>query len=309
MASTCACKGVGLDAGGLGEGFERIVLLDDLAFEHFFKEARALLLSGLYVGFVADGEALLAFCLFRTMMASARTLRLASSLTKRLPSALTQRPYSAAAVWLNCQPMSDPAFFTRATPRATLDPVVLDLECADCARFTPHFGRGARLVGRIERAIELRILEHTELHVSREATVAEDHALRRADRFTLPESAFGETIAFADLYALDAVVTADDVFDENAVAKRNAKFFALIKFLRHDARTRAVRRRNVARNVVTAFLTDSVGKDTERLIPSRSIHSWRGRARQDNEPFRSSSCSCRPSRMSFSSKSTESSIL
>ena len=43
-----------------------------------------------------------------TMMASARTLRLASSFTKRLPSELTHRPYSAAAVWLNCQPMPMP---------------------------------------------------------------------------------------------------------------------------------------------------------------------------------------------------------
>ena len=35
---------------------------------------------------------------FSTMIASARTLRLASSLTKRAPSEFTQRPYSAAAV-------------------------------------------------------------------------------------------------------------------------------------------------------------------------------------------------------------------
>ena len=63
-ASTLCLEGVGLDAGGLGEGFERVVLLDDLAFEHLFKEARALLLERLHVGFVADGEALLAVGLF-----------------------------------------------------------------------------------------------------------------------------------------------------------------------------------------------------------------------------------------------------
>ena len=251
-------EGVGLDAGGLGEGFERVVLLDDLAFEHFFKEARALLLERLHVGFVADGEALLAVGLFDHDGVGA-DLAVGELVDEALAFGVDPEAVFGGGRLVEL-PADAHALFTRATPRATLDPVVLDLEGADGGRFTPHFGRGTRLVRRIERFVELRILEHAELHVGGEAAVAEHHALRRADRLHLARVGLREAVAFADLNALDAVVTADDVFDEHAVAQRNAEFLALVEFLRNDARTRAVRRRDVARNGVTAFLADGVGQ-------------------------------------------------
>ncbi len=97
----------------LAKGFERVVLLDDLAFEHFFKEARALLLERLHVGFVADGEALLAVGLFDHDGVGA-DLAVGELVDEALAFGVDPEAVSAAAVWLNCQPMPMP--FSRGQP-------------------------------------------------------------------------------------------------------------------------------------------------------------------------------------------------
>ena len=55
---------IGLDAGSLGELFERVVLLDDLTFKHAVEQTRTLFLQRPDIGFIADSEALAAIGLF-----------------------------------------------------------------------------------------------------------------------------------------------------------------------------------------------------------------------------------------------------
>ena len=250
-------EGVGLDAGGLGEGFERVVLLDDLAFEHFFKEARALLLERLHVGFVADGEALLAVGLFDHDGVGA-DLAVGELVDEALAFGVDPEAVFGGGRLVEL-PADAHALFLRVGPRTALDPVVLDLGAADVVGFTPEFARGARLVRRAELVRELRVVHLAELDVGREAAVAENDALPGGDELHLAGVFLREAIAFSD-FETDhaALVVADDVFDVGTQADLNAEFLALVEFLAHDARTGAVLREDIARNGVAAFLTDRV---------------------------------------------------
>ena len=128
----------------------------------------------------------------------------------------------------------------------------------DAGRFTPSFGRGARLAGRTDLFGELRILLRTEGNIGAETAVSQNHGLAGANELHLAGIGVRELVTFADLHALDAAVgVTDDLFHEDAGTGLDAEFLELGDFLVDDFGAGTGLQNGAAGNGVTAFLRNA----------------------------------------------------
>ncbi|CCZ17126.1 unknown [Sutterella wadsworthensis CAG:135] len=122
-------KRIGLDAGSLGKIFKRVVLLNDLTFKHAVEQTRTLFLQRPDIGFIADSEALAAISLFNHDRIGAN-LAVGELIDEACAVRIHPKTIFSGSRLIE-HPANAHALFTRAAPRAALNPVVLNLKSAD----------------------------------------------------------------------------------------------------------------------------------------------------------------------------------
>ena len=171
-------EGVLLDAEVVGEGFERVELLDRAHFKRKLDEGRV---DGLHDGVVADGDRVV--FIRADDLEEGVGLDLAAGVFVHEAAAglaVDDEAEVHAGVVREVHGNAE-ALFTRVAVRQELEPAELNRSGADAEGLDQHAGGGAGLVRGVGRRDDARVLDLAEEDVAGEAAGGEHHALRGAD--------------------------------------------------------------------------------------------------------------------------------